>query len=147
MADIALRKMQEEDLPMVLEIEWNSFSTPWSAISFLNEIYKKNAFSKVAVHEGEVVGYICANFLFHEAHILNLAVHEDLRRQGVGTILMHDILKELKIKGCVFIYLEVRVSNTAAQKFYELFGFKAESIRKKYYINPDEDALLMMGRI
>ena len=60
---------------------------------------------------------------------------------------MNETLKELKKKGCVFMYLEVRASNAGAKKFYELFGFKVESIRKKYYTNPDEDALLMMGRI
>jgi ribosomal-protein-alanine N-acetyltransferase len=139
--------MVEEDIPEIMGIELSSFSTPWSEISFLSEVYKKNALSKVAVFEGHIIGYICVNYLFHESHILNLAVHERLRRRGVATALMNDALKELKEKGCAFIYLEVRMSNAAAQKFYDRFGFKVESIRKKYYINPDEDALLMMGRI
>ena len=130
-----------------MEIERSSFSTPWSEISFLSEVYKKNAFSNVALFEENVIGYICVNYLLHESHILNLAVHELFRRRGVATILMNDTLKELKRKGCVFMYLEVRASNAGAKKFYELFGFKVESIRKKYYTNPDEDALLMMGRI
>jgi ribosomal-protein-alanine N-acetyltransferase len=60
---------------------------------------------------------------------------------------MHEIVRELKMKECVFMYLEVRVSNTGAQAFYERFGFTAASRRKKYYAHPDEDALLMMGRI
>ena len=139
--------MSEEDIPEIMEIERSSFSTPWSEISFLSEVYKKNAFSNVALFETSVIGYICVNYLLHESHILNLAVHELFRRRGVATILMNDTLKELKKKGCVFIYLEVRASNAGAKKFYELFGFTVESIRKKYYTNPDEDALLMMGRI
>ncbi len=147
MADIVIRPMSEEDIPEIMGIERSSFSTPWSEISFLSEVYKKNAFSNVALFEENVIGYICVNYLLHESHILNLAVDELFRRRGVATILMNDTLKELKRKGCVFMYLEVRASNAGAKKFYELFGFKVESIRKKYYTNPDEDALLMMGRI
>jgi len=104
MADIAIRPMVEEDIPGIMGIERSSFSTPWSEISFLSEVYKKNAFSNVAFFEENIIGYICVNYLLHESHILNLAVHER-------------------------------------------FGFRVESIRKKYYTNPDEDALLMMGRI
>lgn len=147
MADIVIRPMSEEDIPEIMGIERSSFSTPWSEISFLSEVYKKNAFSNVALFEENVIGYICVNYLLHESHILNLAVHELFRRRGVATILMNDTLKALKRKECVFMYLEVRASNAGAKKFYELFGFKVESIRKKYYTNPDEDALLMMGRI
>jgi len=147
MADIVIRPMSEEDIPEIMEIERSSFSTPWSEISFLSEVYKKNAFSNVALFEENVIGYICVNYLLHESHILNLAVDELFRRRGVATILMNDTLKALKRKECVFMYLEVRASNAGAKKFYELFGFKVESIRKKYYTNPDEDALLMMGRI
>ena len=139
--------MVEEDIPEIMGIERSSFSTPWSEISFLGEVYKKNAFSNVSLFEENVIGYICVNYLLHESHILNLAVHELFRRRGVATILMNDTLKALKRRGCVFMYLEVRASNTGAQIFYERFGFKVESIRKKYYTNPDEDALLMMGRV
>jgi len=147
MPDIVIRPMVEEDIPEIMGIERSSFSTPWSEISFLGEVYKKNAFSNVSLFEENVIGYICVNYLLHESHILNLAVHELFRRRGVATILMNDTLKALKRKGCVFMYLEVRASNTGAQIFYERFGFKVESIRKKYYTNPDEDALLMMGRV
>jgi ribosomal-protein-alanine N-acetyltransferase len=139
--------MQEDDIPAILEIEQISFSTPWSRESFLNEIYKKYAFSKVAVFEENVIGYICTNYMLHESHILNLAVHPGFRRRDVATILMNEAIRELKKKDCVFMYLEVRISNIGAQKFYERFGFKVETIRKKYYGNPDEDALLMMGRL
>jgi [ribosomal protein S18]-alanine N-acetyltransferase len=147
MAELIIRAMQESDIPAIMEIERSSFSTPWSEISFLNEIYKKYGIAKVSVFDGKLIGYSCVNYVLHEAHILNLAVHQDFRKRGVGTILMHEIVRELKMKECVFMYLEVRVSNTGAQAFYERFGFTAESRRKKYYAHPDEDALLMMGRI
>jgi len=147
MDKLIIRDMRGDDVSDVLGIEQISFSSPWTEQFFLNEIYRKNAFSKVAVFEETVVGYICANYQLHESHVLNLAVHPDFRRRGVATLLMNEIMRELKKKGCVFMYLKVRLSNTNAQKFYELSGFKAESIRKKYYGDPDEDALLMMGRL
>lgn len=147
MQKLTIRDMQEDDIPAIVEIERISFSTPWSRQSFLNGMYKKNAFSKVAVFEENVIGYICVNYLNHESHILNLAVHQDFRRQGVATLLMNEAMRELKKKGCVFLYLKVRSSNTDAQKFYEIFGFKVESVRKNYYGDPDENALLMMARL
>jgi [ribosomal protein S18]-alanine N-acetyltransferase len=147
MAELIIREMQEDDISAIMEIERSSFTTPWLEISFLSEIYKKNGISKVALFEGKLIGYVCVNYVLHESHLLNLAVHQDFRKQGVGTILMNEILSELKKRGCVFVYLEVRVSNTAAQAFYERFGFRAESRRKKYYAHPNEDALLMLGRI
>ena len=147
MAELIIREMQEDDIPAIMDIERSSFTTPWSEISFLSEIYKKNGISKVARFAGKLIGYICVNYVLHESHLLNLAVHQDFRKQGVGTLLMNEILRELKKRGCVFVYLEVRVSNTAAQAFYERFGFTSESRRKKYYAHPNEDALLMIGRI
>jgi ribosomal-protein-alanine N-acetyltransferase len=147
MPELVIRHMHEADIPAIMEIERSSFSTPWSELSFLSEIYKKYAISRVALFQEQVIGYICANFVLHEAHLLNLAVREDFRRRGVGTILLQEILQELKKKGCVFVYLEVRVSNAGAQVFYEQFGFTVASKRKKYYGSPDEDALIMMGRI
>lgn len=147
MGELITREMQEHDIPAIMEIERASFSTPWSEISFLSEIYKKNGISRVALLEERLIGYVCVNYVLHESHLLNLAVQQDFRRRGVGTILLNESLKELKKKGCVFVYLEVRVSNTAAQGFYERFGFTATSRRKRYYALPDEDALMMMGRI
>ena len=147
MEKLIIRDMKEDDIPFILEIEQISFSTPWSRESFLNELYEKYALSKVAVYEENVIGYICADYQHHEAHILNLAVHPDFRRRGVATLLMHEAMMELKKKGCVFLYLKVRASNTDAQNFYEIFGFKVESVRKKYYGDPDEDALQLMARL
>jgi ribosomal-protein-alanine N-acetyltransferase len=144
---LTIRDMREDDIPSVMEIERISFSSPWSEIFFLNEIYKKNGISKVAVFEGKVVGYVSAEYRLHEAHLLNLAVHPGVRRRGVATALMDEELRELRGKGCVFVYLKVRASNKDAQKFYELFGFEVEDIRKKYYDNPDEDALVMAARL
>jgi ribosomal-protein-alanine N-acetyltransferase len=147
MSKLIIRDMQEDDISAILEIEEISFTTPWSEQDFLNELHKKDVLLKVAVFEGNIIGYLCVNHHLHESHILNLAVHPDFRRRGIASILMEEAIRELEKMDCVFMYLKVRVSNTGAQRFYELLGFKVESIRKKYYGNPDEDALLMMRRL
>lgn len=147
MYKLTIRNMREDDIPAVLKIEHISFGTRWSRQSFLNAMYNKYSFLKVALFEENIIGYICADYLHHEARILNLAVHPDFRRRGVATMLLNDIKSSLKNKGCVFLYLKVRESDTGAQQFYERLGFKIETVRKKYYGNPDEDALQMMGRI
>jgi ribosomal-protein-alanine N-acetyltransferase len=147
MSKLIIRDMQEDDFPAILGIEQISFTSPWTEQDFLNETCKKNTLSKVALFDGNIIGYICVNYHTHKSNILNLAVHPDFRRLGVATILLDEAIMELKKKGCAFIYLKVRVSNTVAQRFYNIFKFKVESIRKKYYDNPDEDALLMMRRL
>jgi ribosomal-protein-alanine N-acetyltransferase len=139
--------MEEDDIPAVLGIEEISFATPWSEQDFLNELYRKNTLLRTALFEGNIIGYICVTFRAYESHILNLAVHPDFRRRGVATILMDNAVGELKKRGCMFVYLKVRLSNAGAQKFYELLGFQVEGIRKKYYDDPVEDALMMMRRL
>ncbi|MFZ5907350.1 MAG: ribosomal protein S18-alanine N-acetyltransferase [Nitrospirota bacterium] len=144
---LVIRDMQTDDIPSVLEIEQRSFSCPWSREIFLHELCKKFSLLKVAEFERAVIGYLCADYFAHESNILDLAVHPDFRRQGVATRLMDEAVGELKQKGCVFLHLKVRVSNTGAQKFYEHLGFVTEGVRKNYYEKPDEDALQMMGRV
>ena len=147
MSKLIIRDMQKDDIPAIWEIEQASFPAPWFQESFLVEIYKNEVISKTALFEDRVIGYLCADYRLHESFILKLAVHPDFRRQGVASILMREAMNELKKKGCVFMYLKVRESNLSAKEFYEHFGFKIETVRKKYYDNPNEDALLMMGRL
>ena len=96
MDKLIIRDMEESDLPAVLAIEQISFSTPYSKEYFLNEIYKKHALVKVALFEGTVIGYLCADYENHEAQILNLAIEPDFRRRGAATILMTQAIKNLK---------------------------------------------------
>ncbi|MBE0427316.1 MAG: ribosomal protein S18-alanine N-acetyltransferase [Nitrospirae bacterium] len=144
MADIIIREMHEDDIPEILRIERMSFPTPWTEAAFINEIYKPYALTRVVLQKNNVIGYICVNRVLNEGHILNLAVHPEFRRQGIASMLMQELLKELKNKGCRFIYLEVRVSSLGARKFYERFGFKVVGARRDYYQSPVEDAALMM---
>jgi ribosomal-protein-alanine N-acetyltransferase len=139
--------MQGKDIPAVLNIERISFSTPWAEVSFFNEIGNPYSILKIALSGEVILGYICAHSILDECHILNLAVHPDFRRQGIASLLLKELMKESKGKGSRFSYLEVRVSNVEARKFYESFGFRIVGKRKTYYHSPDEDAALMMCEI
>lgn len=141
---LIIRNMWWSDIPQVLKIERMSFSTPWNEMAFLNEIYNSSSIVKVAIYKNEVVGYICANSVIDEGHILNIAVAPGLRRKGIASAMLEKVIDELKKKGCKSIYLEVRASNKIAMRFYENFGFISVGIRKDYYTSPKEDAVVMM---
>ena len=147
MKKIVIRDMHEQDIPSVVQIEQSSFSTPWSAPSFLNEIHKSRSIAKVAVSDGTVIGYICAEQVLDEGHILNLAVHSGYRRMRIAACLVKNIIEDLKLAKCRSLYLEVRVSNLIAQGLYKGFSFKIIGIRKTYYLAPEEDAVIMMLEI
>ncbi|MBI5205152.1 MAG: ribosomal protein S18-alanine N-acetyltransferase [Nitrospirae bacterium] len=147
MEGLIIRELLEYDLPEVVGIENISFTTPWSEILFFNEIYKQRSIARVALIDKRVIGYICANYVADEGHILNLAVHPDFRRKGIAKILVENILEELKETDCRFLYLEVRASNNAARELYEGFGFSVVGTRKKYYNKPEEDAVVMSLRL
>jgi ribosomal-protein-alanine N-acetyltransferase len=144
MKQISIRDMHEGDIQSIAEIERMSFSLPWSENSFLNELRKPRSVSRVAVLDDELVGYICADYVLDEGHILNLAVHPFCRRMGIANSLVENILEELKSRECRVIYLEVRASNHLAERLYREFGFKIVGMRKKYYVSPVEDAVIMM---
>jgi ribosomal-protein-alanine N-acetyltransferase len=139
--------MHEQDIPSVAQIEQNSFPTPWSTNSFFSEIHKSRSIAKVAVLDGTVIGYICAEHVLDEGHILNLAVHPDYRRMRIAECLVKNIVEALKLKKCRFLYLEVRASNLTAQRLYKGLSFKFIGVRKNYYLAPEEDAAIMMRDI
>jgi ribosomal-protein-alanine N-acetyltransferase len=136
--------MYPEDVPDVVRIERDSFNMPWSETSFYSEIYSRYSITRVAELDGEIVGYIIVKQIADECHLLNLAVHPDYRRRGIAKKLFNNIIEELKLNNCRFLYLEVRMSSIAARRLYEGFGFKVVGIRKNYYLNPTEDAIIMM---
>lgn len=146
-AVITVQPMREAHLPEILEIERVSFTTAWSENSFRNEIQNPYTLSLVAIREGAVVGYICANCRFGEGHILNLAIHPSARRMGLAKHLIRISLDYMKENNCLFVYLEVRVSNIAARKVYQGLGFQEIGRRKLYYYNPMEDAVIMMLKL
>ncbi len=137
-----IRFAQEEDLPFIYKIALQSFSTPWSLESFKEELANPSSKIKVAEIDGEVVSYIIYRKILDEAEILSLAVKPEFRRKCIAQALVREALEDMKntVKSC---FLEVRVSNLKAINLYEKLGFKKYSIRKKYYLMPDEDAIIM----
>lgn len=140
--NLKIRKLEESDLSEVLEIAKQSFSIPWSLNSFKNELSNPHSILKVAELNGKIAGYIVVRKILDEAELLSIAVKPELRRKGIATALIEDVLDEIKnsVKSC---FLEVRVSNTQAISFYEKKGFKKIGLRRKYYLFPEEDAIIM----
>lgn len=142
-----IRRMKERDLTAVLAIERVSFPNPWHENTFRGEIQNKSiSFPWVMVREPEnqVVGYIIFWKIGEEVQVNNIAVHPDFRGRGLGESLLRNVIAWVKKKGAQFITLEVRTSNLAAQALYRKLGFKTIGIRRFYYSNPVEDALVMM---
>jgi len=141
---VSIREMSPEDVPEAAKIEKMSFSTPWSETSFHAEVHNIHSIARVAELENAIAGYICIRQVNDECHLLDLAVHPDHRDKGIATALFNNIMEDLKPGKCRTFFLEVRTSNEAARKMYEKFGFNIVGIRKKYYINPTDDAVIMM---
>lgn len=133
----------ENHLEAVLKIEARTHGAPWSEASFRNEIDSPQSIFIVAILNGEVVGYGGTWILVDESHITNVVVNEDLRGQGIGRRLMNEILKLSKERGAVCSTLEVRAGNAAAIHLYESMGYVNSGVRKGYYPNNREDAIVM----
>jgi len=141
--DLRIVKMTSEHLADVYEVSVLSFPIAWSFESLERELENKLATYIVALHNGKAIGFGGVWVIFDESHITNIAVHPDHRGFGIGSILMNALLKTSYSKGARDITLEVRSSNTVAQNLYEKFGFIKEGIRKKYYQDNGEDAVIM----
>lgn len=129
----------------VLEIEKLSFTDPWSREMFRSELeVGGGTYARMAERDGHLVGYSLAVLVADEAHLGNLAVHPDARRAGVGQALLDDLLHVSEKRRATRLTLEVRESNEGARKFYYRNGFIDVAIRKNYYRNPVEDAIVML---
>lgn len=136
--------MTQKDINDVVEIEEECFSIPWTKNDFARELKENNmAIYVVAQSDNEVIGYAGMWHVINEGHITNVAVSERYRRQGVGNLLMKEIIRIAQQKEMIGITLEVRISNTAAQKLYIKYGFRPEGFRKRYYQDTGEDAIIM----
>ena len=149
-AEFALLPATVEDLPEMVAIETASFSDPWTAKMFEGEM-TGNQFARVLAlrrrdHQGglgNLVGYLCYWLIFDELRIMNLAVHEADRRQGLARAMVEHAVQEGRRTGVRQALLEVRAGNPAARGLYRGLGFRETGVRKQYYRNPCEDAILM----
>lgn len=141
---ITICEATEAMLDDILALENEAFSCPWSAQSF-REAFESENITIYAAHseDGKLCGFSCLMAIDYEAELLNIAVAKACRRRGIGDKLMRHTINEAAKKKVTDIFLEVRESNTAAQKLYEKHGFEALGVRKKYYTSPTEDAVVM----
>lgn len=144
--EVELAPMRRRHLRQVLKIEAQVYPRPWSSTLFLQEMVRRSdRYYIVARHAAQVVGYAGLMITGPEAHITTIAVDPALHRQRIGIKMMLDLVDEARTRGCRSVSLEVRKSNTGAQKLYERFGFKAVGMRRGYYIETGEDAIVMFA--
>ncbi len=127
-------------------VDEESFSVPWRKEDFICEAKKGDkAIYYVAIdtEKDMVVGYAGMWHIINEGHITNVAVLHDYRRQGIGDCFMEKLIAVANEREMIGITLEVRMNNTAAQKLYHKYGFRSEGIRKNYYADTKEDAVIM----
>ena len=143
--DCIIRRMTENDVDAVADIERATFPTPWSRDSFLQEITRNVAARYlVAEKNGVVIGYAGAWVILDESHITNIAIAERERGFGYGRQLTEALMQYLSNLGAAYATLEVRRSNERAQNLYKSLGFIGLGWRKRYYEDNGEDALLMV---
>lgn len=135
--------MTAADIENVIAIERASFQFPWSTRFFLDELQVDCARSILAEVDGRIVGYVLFWFLPEEVDIHNIAVHPDFRRQGIGRLLLEQVVDAARRQERLRVTLDVRFSNAPAQNLYRSFGFVIRGLRKGYYSDNGEDALVM----
>jgi len=141
---LAVEVMTMKDLDEVMEVERQCFTTPWSRYSFICEL-KDNQFSHyiIAKYMGKIIGYAGMWIILDEAHVTNVGVIPEHRGEGVGEFLMRSLIIAAKERGAKKMTLEVRKSNYVAQNLYSKLGFEPVGIRRGYYLDDREDAVIM----
>lgn len=115
----------------------------WTLESLKGEMQKSSTCFFVAVESQEIIGYVCFSLLYDEAELNRICVLPQYRSKGIGSRLMDFLINKLKALSCAKLMLEVRSTNSEAVALYKKFGFKTDFVRKGYYLNPPDDAILM----
>ena len=141
---ITVRPMVMTDVDGVMAVEHDSFLTPWSRSAFEEELAQNRLARYIVAEEnGAIVGYAGTWLVINEAHVTNVAVSSQRRREGIGRLLMQNLMELARENGMESMTLEVRVSNAAARHLYAQMGFVEAGIRKNYYSETKEDALVL----
>ena len=138
-----LREMLIDDLEQVMEIERELFHVPWTREGFFTFLTREDAMFLVVEEKEQILGYCVLLMVLDEGDITNVAVRRDRQKEGIGNFLMESLIRLAAERGVTTIHLEVRVGNDRAIRLYERNGFTRDGIRKGYYSDPIEDALLM----
>jgi ribosomal-protein-alanine N-acetyltransferase len=139
---LGIRPLGYADLPQVIALERRSFPAPWSLAMFVLELSKPSSICLGASHDGELVAYLICSRYHTVWHLMNIAVDTSVRRQGIATALIERLFEETIAESDRYT-LEVRVSNVEAIAMYESFGFRSAGVRRRYYHDNNEDALIM----
>jgi ribosomal-protein-alanine N-acetyltransferase len=140
---VHIRWMIRRDMPEVLEIEKQAFEFPWSEDDFLRCLRQRNCIGMVAEFEERVVGFMIYELHKSRLHVLNFAVHHDVRHRGIGSSMIQKLVSKLSQQRRNRILLEVRETNLPAQLFFRKSGFRAISVLRDFYEDTTEDAYLM----
>jgi [ribosomal protein S18]-alanine N-acetyltransferase len=141
---VQLRRLEIGDLDAIERIERASYPTPWSRSMFATELAKPSSLSLGALDDADrLVGYLVLSRYVDAWHVMNVAVAPESRRKGVATALLRRLLDDTRHDAQRGYTLEVRVSNVGAIALYERFGFRTKGVRRGYYTDNREDALIM----
>ena len=145
MTEVELRRLELRDLNAIEEIERSSYPTPWSRSMFASELAKPSSLCLGAfdTHTEHLVGYLIISRYVDAWHVMNVAVAPDHRRRGIAGRLLRELFERTQDDGRRGYTLEVRVSNAGAIKLYEELGFRPRGVRRGYYTDNREDALIM----
>ncbi len=140
-AAIEVRRLTYADLPQVVAIERRAFTSPWSLAMFVLELSKPSGICLAAEVDHELAGYLICSRYDTVWHVMNVAVDPTLRRRGIATALIERLLD--RVEPDAQLTLEVRRSNAGAITLYESFGFRSAGVRRRYYQDNGEDAVIM----
>ena len=140
---IEIKKVVEEDIDRIIEIENESIEPAWTHGMLLGEMYRDDTHFELAHETGKILGFFVLREISGESELLQIAVAKDARRRGIGGILMSACLDRACKSRISQIYLEVRSKNNAALSMYKKHGFINAGLRKNYYVHPDDDAIIM----
>ncbi len=144
MNNLKIVRASADHIDDLVAVENTSFKIPWSRQSLIDEIVNNStAVYFCALSDNMAIGYGGMWQVLDEGHITNIAVHPQFRQNGVGSMLMEELLKEAQTRGITSLTLEVRKSNESAKSLYRKYGFEEGGARKAYYADNQEDAIIM----
>ena len=147
MDSLILSRTTREDVPSIRVIERLSFPSPWDSITIMRTISDRGSFNLTARYQGRVVGYVFSVSMRKMVHLLNLAVHPEFRRRGIGRRLLSEIISFARSTRKSYVFLEVRTSNDSARKLYASMGVSPVLTWRRYYSDTGDDAAVMVKHI